>query len=81
MNFQDWLQQALMKGTRAAHCITAYDSKPQEPVKEMVVEGRILVEPMEVMEKRVSTWSKYWYPLRAPLCTREVAFGVEASCV
>ena len=51
-NFHDWLQQALMKGARAAHRITTYDTKPQEPVKEMVVEGRVRVEPMEVMEER-----------------------------
>ena len=60
-----------MKGAKPAHRITSYDSKPQEPVKEMVVEGRVRVEPMEVMEERVCMWSKYWCPQRAAVCPRD----------
>ena len=37
----------------------------------MVVEGRVLVEPMEVMEERVCMWSKYWCPQRAAVCPRD----------
>ena len=60
-----------MKGAQPAHRITSYDSKPQEPVKEMVVQGRVLVEPMDVMEEMVSMWSKYWCPQRAAVCPRD----------
>ena len=38
------------ESTKAAHSITSYDTEPQESVQEMVVNGRVLVESMEVME-------------------------------
>ena len=61
-----------MKNARAAHRITAFDTKPLEPVQEIVVESRILIEPTEVMEERANSWSKYWCPGGAPVHAREV---------
>ena len=61
----------MRKGARAERRITAFDTNAQEPVQEILVDGRVLVEPMEVMKERATMWFKYWCPCRAPVHPRE----------
>ena len=59
-DFAGWLSEALKSGARAAHLMTTANSRVQEPPDVVIADGRVISEPVRVLESRVRFWSGFW---------------------
>ena len=59
-SFSEWLFEALKGGARVAHAMSTADSRVQEPPDVVIANGRVLAEPIQVLESRVQFWSGFW---------------------